>query len=203
MELKVINLNETIQSKHSKGNEYDYSVPVVLTIHISMYIKLYYINNPGNCKVGTVMRLQDCMASYEDVTVKRLKELFTKGSRKFGFKATFNNYASVQKVAKYFPVLYVTKVPMVESTGHQYHAMFWTNRTDGPSFTLYRDRIAREQVQVLLDATDNAPQGTTSLVRDLPARKVLTEAQMDKIKAYKSKYHLVKYVDKLINGETP
>ncbi len=203
MKSETISLNETIQSKHNKGNEYDYSVPVVLTIEITQFSKLYYINNPGNCKVGTVMKLQDCMGSSEETTIRRLKELFKDGSRKFGFKATFNHYNAVQRVAKHFRPLYITKVPMVDLVGYQYHAMFWTGRTDGPSFELYKRRIESEQVQVLLNGTDNAPQGIATLVRDLPTRKVLTEAQMDKIKAYKSKYHLVKYVDKLINGETP
>lgn len=204
MKSETIGLDEKIATKHNNGGVYDYSVPVVLTIEITQFQRLYYINNPGNCKIGTVMKLQDCMLSNEGTTIKRLKELFTDGSRKFGFKATFNCYEAVKQVAKHFSPMYITRVPMVDFRGYQYHVMFWTGRTDGPSFLAYKNRIEREKVQVLLNAAstiENAPLGEV-LDANAPTRKELTEAQIKKIRAYKSKHFLTKYVEKLVNGET-
>lgn len=191
-EIKGIDYNEKIVTKHSRGFEYDYSTSALLEIRVSNYSTLFYLNNTGNCKVGTLLRLQDCLASDRNGTIKRVKELFSEASRKFGFKATFNDFDYVRLLVKEFKPVYILRVPIKGDESFQYHCMFWTGRLDGPGYRGYKKRVSKKGCQ-LLDEKGN-------VIPNL--KKPFTDKQFNKIKSYKSKGALRNYVQKLINGET-
>jgi hypothetical protein len=189
---KKVTKDDKIIKHHNSGNSHDYATPVFLEIYITNFVKFYYDNTVGNCKIGTVMQLENALGSQPEATMGRLKELFTHASRKYAFRATFTDIERVKLVAKTFPILTITRLPIGDLGRYQYHVLFRTHRTDTSTYRTIDTRVNDNGIQVSKD---------TVFKKDV-ASSELTKKQIEKIKSYKSKYYLVKYVQKLINGET-
>ena len=123
--MKLINIqdNEKIKSKYNYADSMDYSDAKFIKIDINNYYSIYYTNNKGNCKVCTLINLQDCLEVEFDKTINRIKELF-ENVNKLVFNCTFNNDVIIKKLSEHFDLVYKVKVPIGYGSNNQYHCSF-------------------------------------------------------------------------------
>jgi len=159
------------------------------------YVSFYYKDASGNCKHCYLDSMSSVCYVLKDGTEKKrneiidlFKKIFDINSKvTFGVNLTRMEYINILK--KYFTLISCVEVPTGYGTNNkQYHAIFFTNSATRDAGGVYRNRLKKEGVIV---STEKHRKSITS--NDV-LNTAITEADINKILAYKSKYHLQKFL---------
>jgi hypothetical protein len=200
MQNYTVKLNQKVKDVRNHGNAYDYSIEATVKVFYSQYGYFIFHNNPGNCKICTISKVQGAQtAETRKALTDRLKEFFSVGTRKYAFRITCTDENTLKMLRKHFTPIYVIKLPIGDSDTDQFHGLYKTNSyKDREEFKKYDGILKnpKHKRKILITESIKPIKNCTN------KKRTLTDAQIAKIKSYKRKDFLVKYVSKLINGET-
>ena len=109
-------------------------------IRFGKFCSVYYYSNNSNCKLITLEYLSGVFSNDNKEILKNFEAFLNKsGSLMFFIHVT--NKDQVNKISKYYKLIYCQQVPVGYSDNFQYHCCFLSRNTNYANYNNYEKRI--------------------------------------------------------------
>ena len=129
--LKHIKLNDLSHKDSHESSFY---------LQLDLYNQFHYATAGGNCKLCYISDIAgplDCDINTTIVAIKKVLEV----TKKLCFQVNVNDLSTVNKLNKYFPIIFCNKTPIGYGGGYTYMALFLVHKHNESHTPLSRKHI--------------------------------------------------------------